>query len=247
MSDLGKLALADALTDVGYLEGPRNRNRFAPMVGAPNNVPYCAIGAAKAWRKWVDFKAVFPLPWYVPSIWATAKKKGWTTSTPRDGDLAIYDFGRDHVSDHVGIAYPTKGTGYAVEYNTSPGASGSQTNGGGVFIRQRPARHIQGYVSMAKLLAAHGIKAGSVPRPQSPKPSTALKRRKLKLHSGSQRMRGNDVREVQRFLGVKVDGSYGPDTYNAVKRYQRMRDIAVDGVVGSTTWTHIMGRAVSAS
>lgn len=247
MSDYGRLALADALSDVGYREGPRNSNKFAAMVGAPNYVSYCAIGAAKAWRKWIDFKAVFPLPWYVPSIWNTAKAKGWTTGTPKDGDLVIYDWGRDHVSDHVGIAYPSKGSGYAVEYNTSPSDSGSQSNGGGVFVRRRPARNIQGFVSMSKVLAAHGVKSSAAaPRPQSPAP-LAITRRKLKVRSGAQRMRGEDVKEIQRFLGVKVDGSYGPDTAAAVKRYQRMRGIEVDGVVGSTTWTHIKGHKVRAS
>jgi Putative peptidoglycan-binding domain-containing protein len=47
---------------------------------------------------------------------------------------------------------------------------------------------------------------------------------------------GNDVKYVQRWLGVKADGFFGPITEAAVKRYQRMRGIAVDGIVGRVTW-----------
>lgn len=46
---------------------------------------------------------------------------------------------------------------------------------------------------------------------------------------------GDDVRAVQRRLGIKVDGLYGPQTADHVKGFQKLHKIAVDGIVGPTT------------
>jgi hypothetical protein len=55
------------------------------------------------------------------------------------------------------------------------------------------------------------------------------------LRQGS---KGESVRAIQRFLGLRADGVFGPDTAAYVRRYQRMRGIPADGVVGPTTWAH---------
>ena len=46
---------------------------------------------------------------------------------------------------------------------------------------------------------------------------------------------GSDVAAVQRKLGLKADGVYGPRTRRAVKRFQRRRGLTPDGVVGPAT------------
>ena len=43
------------------------------------------------------------------------------------------------------------------------------------------------------------------------------------------------VRSLQKKLGVKADGVYGPRTRAAVKRYQRANGLAVDGIAGPQT------------
>ncbi len=52
--------------------------------------------------------------------------------------------------------------------------------------------------------------------------------------------RGPDVALVQRFLGLRADGAFGPKTAAAVQRYQRMRGLEPDGVVGPRTWAPIL-------
>jgi len=53
--------------------------------------------------------------------------------------------------------------------------------------------------------------------------------------------RGDDVRAVQEaltFLGYSpgpIDGIFGPQTYEAVRRFQNDQRIAVDGIVGPET------------
>jgi len=47
--------------------------------------------------------------------------------------------------------------------------------------------------------------------------------------------RGQRVREIQRALGIRVDGVYGSRTINAVRYFQRRNGLRVDGVVGPST------------
>ena len=47
--------------------------------------------------------------------------------------------------------------------------------------------------------------------------------------------RGERVREVQRALGIRVDGVYSSRTINAVRQFQRRNGLRVDGAVGYQT------------
>lgn len=47
--------------------------------------------------------------------------------------------------------------------------------------------------------------------------------------------KGEDVKALQKKLGIKADGIYGAQTEQAVKAYQKKNGLAVDGIVGSKT------------
>ncbi|WP_413171943.1 peptidoglycan-binding domain-containing protein [Anabaena azotica] len=47
--------------------------------------------------------------------------------------------------------------------------------------------------------------------------------------------RGERVRVVQRALGIRVDGVYGPNTAYQVRNFQRRNGLLVDGIVGPAT------------
>jgi peptidoglycan hydrolase-like protein with peptidoglycan-binding domain len=56
---------------------------------------------------------------------------------------------------------------------------------------------------------------------------------------------GHDVRGLQQHLLMcgynpgTVDGSFGPNTTAAVKRYQSAKGLGADGIVGAQTWTSL--------
>ncbi len=52
---------------------------------------------------------------------------------------------------------------------------------------------------------------------------------------------GDAVAEIQRQLGVPVDGIFGPVTQAAVTDFQAGNGLDVDGVVGPVTWTALFG------
>lgn len=52
-------------------------------------------------------------------------------------------------------------------------------------------------------------------------------------------VKGDPVKDVQRVLGLTVDGFYGPSTKSAVEKFQRAHGLSVDGIVGPKTWNRI--------
>jgi hypothetical protein len=50
-----------------------------------------------------------------------------------------------------------------------------------------------------------------------------------------QGMRGEDVKELQRLLGINPDGDFGPQTENAIRLFQDDKGIVADGIAGPVT------------
>jgi peptidoglycan hydrolase-like protein with peptidoglycan-binding domain len=80
--------------------------------------------------------------------------------------------------------------------------------------------------------AAKALQAGGTPA-AGPKPGSRT------LREGDT---GADVAFLQRWVGAKDDGRFGPATETRVRRYQRLVGVPTTGVVDSRTWAKILGR-----
>lgn len=156
----GQAALAYARREVGVKEEPAGSNdgpriRWYRRVGqgdagiSPG--PWCA-DFVTAMATLAGFK---PAGWnvrYCPS-WVQAARAGTAGLRLVDwhdvkaGDLALYDWQRDSISDHIGIvARKTGATSFeAVEGNTSVG---DDSNGGMVMVRQRDRGQVAAFIRL---------------------------------------------------------------------------------------------------
>lgn len=145
--------LSQAKREVGQGESQPSSNMttYGQWYGQ-NGQPWCAMFCT--WADQTSGKATASMQRgsfyaYVPYIVSDARLclRGLSlTSTPKPGDLVCYDWAGDGEYDHIGIvetAPDAQGNFAAIEGNTSPDNSGSQSNGGQVCRRIRN-RHSQG-------------------------------------------------------------------------------------------------------
>lgn len=48
--------------------------------------------------------------------------------------------------------------------------------------------------------------------------------------------KGEDVKTLQRLLGITADGNFGKKTFDALVAFQKSKNLVADGVAGSKTW-----------
>lgn len=157
---LGRLALAEARKWVGYKESPpaTNRTLFGRWYGADGQA-WCAMFVSYVLAH-VGFKQVDPRSsrWaYCPYIVRDARAGRYGLHTILSMDavdnalrrgvcvLALYDWDRDGIADHVGFVADVTGidTFQAIEGNT---AVGNDSNGGQVMLRKRNRAQVQTFV-----------------------------------------------------------------------------------------------------
>lgn len=130
MGDVLKIAAGQ----LGTTESPAgsNRTKYGKWMGLDGQ-PWCM-----SFVQWCFDQAGTPLPYKTGSCsallnWYRAHRpESVFVSGPQPGDIAIFTFG------HTGIVEKALPNAVqCIEGNTSPGAAGSQDNGGGVYRRQR--------------------------------------------------------------------------------------------------------------
>ena len=92
-------------------------------------------------------------------------------------------------------------------------------NGGTIGLADRDAR-------WANCLAILG---GEMPKKRASKASKSGSRT---LRKG---MKGDDVKKMQKALGITADGDFGFGTQTSVKKWQKMNGLVADGIVGPAT------------
>lgn len=149
---LDALELALNLAKIGVKEqGGNNRGHWirtfakATDLGQSENFPWCAafvmycLAQAGFDVKQIKNRAS------VGFIEKWAEVNGLIVKRPLRGDLVTFRFDDDNWPDHIGFVRKVLGLGpiltiSTVEGNTSSGESGSQDDGGGVYIRRRVVR-----------------------------------------------------------------------------------------------------------
>lgn len=212
--------LTIARGEIGYREGRNNDSKYGAAYGM-NFQPWCVMfvwwcfqraGASKLFYNGNRTALCSTLYNYHKGVGQSV-----SPSALRAGDIVFFDFsGRKQATNHVGIVESVTGsTITTIEGNTSSGASGSQSNGDGVYRRQRRTS----VISCAYRPAYDGAA-------QTPAADTRI----------------DTVREVQRWLNAScgahlaTDNIYGPETRRAlIRTLQQAVGTAVDGVVGPKT------------
>lgn len=144
-----QIALKWALAQAGTTESPYGSNR-GPKVSEWQRVfgmdgqPWCGAFVGNALKQAgvaVTNRIVY-CPYIVQdgSAGTNGMEKLVPVAQAKAGDLIVFDWDRNGVYDHVGMLrkdYDGSGVLYTVEGNTSADNNGSQSNGGGVFLRSR--------------------------------------------------------------------------------------------------------------
>ena len=202
-----------------------------------NGVAYCDIGVT-----WVFWKAglldILPGKQSYNVDYRTTKARQASALinkySAKPGDVLVFDWNWKTAScDHVGILEKYLGNGVyqTIEFNTSPGNSGSQGNGGGVYRRTRKASQIR-HVIRPKWSDDKVV----VNKPVVKKPTPAKTSNKIKVDG---RFGKETVKVLQTFLNKKgakltVDGKAGISTWKALQKF--LKAPVIDGYISHQSY-----------
>lgn len=262
MSMTASKALAWAASQIGYTrwddpeEGSLYGRWYAKKHGTyygTSGVPFCAMFAS--WCL-TDDDGASVIPGgdfaYVPNGINAARSAGQLVapSNAAPGDLICFDWDGDGVADHVGLVEANYGSWVqTIEGNTSSGAAGSQSNGGGVWRRTRDwsavcavirpsygdATTASSYTDVTALQAAVGATADNIIGPDTTKRIYAV----VAASSWGGRQFPFGVEYVQSVITTEADGVWGDASDEAhdrvVGNLQRAVGVLVDEVYGPVT------------
>lgn len=263
MSMTASKALAWAASQIGYTrwddpeEGSLYGRWYAKKHGTyygTTGVPFCAMFAS--WCL-TDDDGASVIPGgdfaYVPYGINAAARAGQLVSPMTQaapGDLVCFDWDGDGLADHVGLVEANYGGWIqTIEGNTSSGAAGSQSNGGGVWRRTRDwdsvcavirpsygdAATASGYTDVTALQAAVGATADNIVGPDTTKRIYAV----VAASSWGGRQFPFGIEYVQSVIGTEADGVWGDASDEAhdrvVGNLQRAVGVDDDEVYGPAT------------
>lgn len=262
MSMTASKALAWAASQIGYTrwddpeEGSLYGRWYAKKHGTyygTSGVPFCAMFAS--WCL-TDDDGASVIPGgdfaYVPYGINAARSAGQLVapSNAAPGDLICFDWDGDGVADHVGLVEANYGSWVqTIEGNTSSGAAGSQSNGGGVWRRTRDwdsvcavirpsygdAATASGYTDVTALQTAVGATADNIVGPDTTKRIYAV----VAASSWGGRQFPFGIEYVQFVIGTEADGVWGDASDEAhdrvVGNLQRAVGVDDDEIYGPAT------------
>lgn len=172
------------------------------------------------------------------------KKNGQTVTDWKPGDIVFYQFDTDLSAEHMGIIEQINPDGsiIAIEGNTS---LTSDDNGGSVMRRVRKKSLI---LAVMRPEYAQEEYSGTVVNASTTEEVTTVS---VELTVCKKGMKGYpEIKTIQRLLrsmgytgggaALAIDGSFGPATDEAVRKFQNNRGLSVDGSVGPATWRALL-------
>lgn len=181
------------------------------------------------------------------------------------GDVVLFDWDSDGITDHVGIVEANLGDGWlqTIEGNTSGSNAGSQSAGNGVWRRQRSwgidcvlrpnwsdeesEDSSEGTNSMTDawwgrattyaLQASLDTPADGIISGQDPDVEDVVTRAGTGWETDEESEGSQVIEALQEKLGVEADGLIGPYTIAALQEHLKNRghDLEVDGIAGYRT------------
>ena len=109
-----------AMEEVGYKEGENNFNKYAPIAGLANNLPWCNSFIAAIFIQ-AGLKQAIPITAAVASTeaWGLKYDRLVKLEEAKRGDLILMDFTNSGKAQHIGLAInrynPIKKTIHTVE------------------------------------------------------------------------------------------------------------------------------------
>lgn len=231
-----------ARNELGIKEYPAgsNRQKYGLWYGV-NGVPWCAqfISWVLARAHMNELRGVQNDKGsaYCPYIEDYYRQQGRWYGSANRGDIVLFDWGQDGVSDHIGFIerIDSHNTFTTIEGNTS---ASSNSNGGEVQRRTRYMSQIRGFGRPLYDATNSSIIINSSSWIDSGSPH---------LYLTSPLMSSSLVKKVQEALVAKgyslpsgIDSKYGPETKAAVEKFQNNEHLEVDGEVGELTWTALI-------
>jgi GH25 family lysozyme M1 (1,4-beta-N-acetylmuramidase) len=102
-----------------------------------------------------------------------------------------------------------------------------------VLTGTKPLEYFTGVAPLVVPEPVHVAAAPVQPKPAPVAPAAIVPYPGHLIRKGS---RGKDVERIQRALGIKADGIFGPQTEKSLKAYQARHGLTVDGICGPASW-----------